>query len=206
MEMAYMKNYGLVALAVCLMIGFAPKANAAGSGKHMIIVAPTVYYNTGLIDTTALTGGSKSDSSEMAAYGRLGFRFNFPLYVGAVYAVDNITVKGASGPDTTDSMAAYGPSAGIVLDNGFFLIGHYFAGATRDYKNNNLTTKYKEGSGFGGDIGYVFHISQHIGIAPEIHYRDIDYKKVTPAGASTDTTATTKTSDLQPYLGVWVMF
>ncbi|MDZ4677780.1 MAG: hypothetical protein SGI74_09755 [Oligoflexia bacterium] len=195
-----MKNYVLLTLAVCLL-GFSVNASAAAKDGTGVILAPAVMYETSLFEDSTT---SKSDTSGLRLDGRLGFKFQFPLYVGGIYASRGSTTKGLTGPDSTISSTGYGVSAGF-MKSGFFLIGHYILSAEREDKVSNVTTTYKEGSGFQADIGYIFMVSSKFGIAPEMHYRSVEFKKK-KVGSGAEATRTVKTVDLQPYIGLWLMF
>lgn len=171
-------------LAVLMVLFVGVKAQAAGAGEWLF--SPAIYYYS-----SKTKGGSESTSQKIHA--RVGYKFGDLLYGGGIYQ----TEKNTSGGSTTNEWTGYGPSIGLVGKN-FFGILHYLFNVETGAPGG---TKLIEGTGPQIDIGYQLELNSTFGLAPQLTYRSITWKK-TSGGGTTDSGLT----EIYPMIALVVHF
>jgi hypothetical protein len=159
-----MKNYFLAFASVLFLLGTQAKAEGTGTGG--VVFNPSFFYymdknNSGSsTDTTTTT-----DIINL----KLGYMTTDGIYFGAVYDIDNKSVKRTT---TTDyDRKSIGASLGYISGGFQFIATYYFQS---NYDISGETTK--KGTGYTFDLGYIMPIGT-VGVGPLLSYRTWTYTK-----------------------------
>jgi hypothetical protein len=176
------RHGSLLALLMVVFLGVEAKAQW--------VFSPSLYYYS--IETKP--SGSESTSTKIHA--RLGYKFGAWLYGGGIYETEKVSSNGT----TVNEMTAYGPSIGLVGENWFGIL-HYLIQAEYGSPGGS---KYVEGTGPQVDVGYQFALNGTFGLAPQLVYRSIKWKKSETGGSSTSADLTR--TEIFPMIALFVMF
>lgn len=148
-------------LLVITMMAVATVAQARSSGNGVLLAFNAFIYQT----TTTSNPGTSNDDNISIIDIKLGRLSDSGLYLGGIYST-----RSHSGTNlTSDNGTALGASVGYMGDSGFYLMGHYYLSAE--------VAKYKNGSGYQTDFGYLAAVSGAFQVGVELTYRNIEYKK-----------------------------
>lgn len=132
-----------------------------------------------------------NDSQMTAINFKGGYILANGLYVGGAY--DTRTDQSGS---TQIERSSAGASIGYH-NSGWYIDGTYYLTSNRKAGSN----EYKEGSGFGADVGHRFAVSDPLHLGLQVSYRSFGYSKVN------NTTETNKiSSELMPMLLIALVF
>lgn len=156
-----------------------------------LIFSPSLFYKTFEDDYS----GTKDEITETYYDVRLGYVLPSGLYFGGIYS--GMTRDRSNNEYKRSS---YGGSLGYY-QAGWFLMLHYFI--TSEYEIA-ADTKYIEGSGFQGDVGYWFNMASQFYIGPQLSYRTLSYDKIESNGV--EASSDLKSTDLLPFISLALIF
>ena len=131
------------------------------------------------------------DSQMTSLNFKAGYVLTNGLYVGGTY--DSRTDESNSGKAERTSLGA---SIGYH-NSGWYLDGTYYLSSSRTVGS----LEYREGSGFGADVGHRFTVSGPLQLGLQVSYRSFTYNKLN------STTQTNKiSSELMPMLLIGLVF
>lgn len=183
------KKIGMFLILLISILSFAPLANAAGGSRQGWKIDPAVMY---LYQSQTNSGSTTTSNRYLADLG-LGYVFNSPLYLGALYSYDNTTTTGA-GITSKDVYTSYGPSIGLVTEN-IYMTFTYFISSQYD-TGSSTTTSYTNGNGYQLSLGYMFSLGSSSYVGPQFSYRSLHYTQRSNPSGSVDYTYAT----LLPYV------
>jgi hypothetical protein len=132
----------------------------AGSAGNVFSFNAFIFQN----GVESSPGGS-SDSSINIYDLKFGNISASGLYLGAIYSMYNHEATGS----TAEDGKSLGASIGYVGNGGGFIMAHYYL--TSEH------AKYKKGSGYQLDFGYLTSVSGAFQVGVELVYRNLTYKE-----------------------------
>ena len=127
-----------------------------------IVLAPSLSYYA----KTEQENGTDTERKLTEMSVKLGYIFDFNLYIGALYNLSDEEFA------TSSSDYNIGLSAGYVRWN-FYLLAHYILDAQKDLGTGGV--KYGEGTGYQIDLGYILPVTENFSLGPQISKREIKY-------------------------------
>lgn len=126
---------------------------------------------------------------------RLGYTFDFGLYLGGLYSLASTKII-----QQADSYYL-APTVGYNYMGGYALVSYILAGE-QDLASGGI--KYGSASGYQVTLGYALPINEEIYLAPEISIRNVDYDKEETQGVGDKTSR--KDSTIYPSIAFWFKF
>ena len=157
------------------------------------VFAPSVTFVSRESENNGVQGAD-ADTSMMDF--KLGYIFDFGLYLGGLYSLIDDSFLSSGSSDFH-----FGPSVGYYY-NGFFVSGTYYLFAERDFEQGN--TKLADVSGYQVDVAYYLPINSLVSIGPQITYHNVEYKDAQVGGISSATEYSWK--GFTPYIALLFMF
>ncbi len=158
------------------------------------VFSPAFYYAS---TTTKPSSGASSTSTATYIHARVGYRLTDLIYVGGIYA----TEKTNCGGTPCDERTGYGPSIGLMSENLYGIL-HYYVNVEDGSPSGS---KRVEGTGPQIDLGYYFKMNDTFGLAPQLTWRSITWKKIKAVGGAETEDKHTE-SNIFPMIALFVMF
>ena len=155
------------------------------------LFAPSLSY----LERNTNDNGTSSDVKLTKIDLKLGYVFDFGMYLGGVYSLSDENF----GTDSSDYTLGF--SAGYIRD-GFFGILTYHLLGERDLAAGGI--KYSGASGFQLDTGYVIPLTDNLSLGPQLSWSDVKYRDQENSGIATS--ANYDWSGITPYFTLWFMF
>ncbi len=176
-----------------------------------------IFLSEGIIGfTQRYSSGSPAVQEKvlMSSETGLGYIFGKWFYLGAIF---NYTIVNETTDDSISKVSHqnifqyYGPSLGWMGED-WFLLGHYFAAAEqRDTVTGDGPSTYtnvRTGTGYGGSLGYKFHLNTILDLAPVITYKAVNYTSCRDlnTGSMSACSPVITESDFLPYITLLIDF
>lgn len=114
-----------------------------------------------------------SDNSQTSVEIRMGYTFDFGLYLGGFYNLGS--QKFIEDADEFFVGATVGYQYG-----GTYLLGSYIVSSEQDLKSGGI--KYSGGDGFQFTLGYRALVTEDVYLGPELTYRSVSYDTIETQG------------------------
>lgn len=155
------------------------------------VFAPAItYYERETHDT-----GNFSEARLTTLDLRVGYLFDFGLYVGGLYSMSDEKLA----VDVTDFV--FGPTVGYKYGNVYALLTYHLIG---DRDLSSAGYRYSKGSGVQVDIGYLVPVTETFSLGPQLSYKNVKYSDVEIQG--TQSAADYKWNGITPYFSLWFHF
>ncbi|MCB0379039.1 MAG: hypothetical protein KDD33_11150 [Bdellovibrionales bacterium] len=142
------------------------------SAQAGFLFAPATTYLTQSLENP---NSAKQDVKFTILDVRLGYTFDFGLFLGGIYSLlDNDLLS-----DSSDFH--FGPTVGYQWKNIFTTFTYYLYGE-KDQTIGNV--KYANIQGFQFDIAYVLPITEKVFLGPQLTYHNIKYKEAQTNGVA----------------------
>ncbi len=126
---------------------------------------------------------------------RLGYVFDFGLYVGGLYSIQDHDLLS----DSSDSLL--GPTLGYY-NAGFLVAGTFYVYGEKDITNGS--GKYSGVSGYQIDVSYAVPVTENFRMGPQLTYHSYEYSDLEVNGISGS--ADLKFSSITPYFNLTFVF
>lgn len=160
-----------------------------------LLLIPQIVFAS--FDLSPSLGTYKTDTG--ASYSqvemRLGYTFDFGLYVGGLYSLSSTKFV-----QNADSYYI-APTVGYNYMNLYVLASYIIAGE-QDLASGGV--KYGKASGTQFTFGYALPINEEVFFGPELNVRTVEYKDEEVQGIAGPTTR--KDSTIYPSLAFWFRF
>ena len=156
------------------------------------LFTPSVtYFSQQLDDGTS----PESDVKVTVLDFRLGYVFDFGLYVGGLYSIHDYDLLS----DSSDSY--FGPTVGYYW-KGLLVAFSYYLYGERDLSNG--AGKYSSVNGYQLDFSYTVFLTESFGIGPQLTYHSIKFSEIEVAGLASP--ADYNFSGITPYFNFTFKF
>ncbi len=162
------------------------------SAHANILFSPSITY---MEQSQQVAANPESQAKLTVIDMKLGYVFDFGLYVGGFYSIQDHDFLS----DSSDSYL--GPSVGYY-NSGFLAVGTYYIFGEKDFTDGS--GKMTGVNGFQIDVAYAVPVTDNFRIGPQLTYQSVEFDTLEVNGF--DSSVDYEFSSITPYFNLMFLF